>query len=67
MMNGLPEVAVGGVLLAPFVLQAAIAVMIFALLRPLYRLVPVERVFSNPPLIGVCLLLVILAAVMVFM
>ena len=66
MTHGFPEFAVGGVLLAPFVPQAIIAFVLFLLCRPLLRRLPMSRIFANPPLISVCLYVVILAAVMLF-
>ena len=64
MINGFPEFAVGGVLLAPFVPQAVIAVAIFFALRPLLRRLPLEAIFVNASLVAVCLYVVILAMVM---
>ncbi len=64
MTHGFPEFAMGGVLLAPFVPQAVIALVIFFLLRPLLRRIPLEKIFANPSLIAVCLYVVILATVM---
>ena len=64
MIHGFPEFAVGGVLLAPFVPQATIALIIFFLLRPLLRRIPLDMIFANPSLITVCLYIVILASVM---
>ena len=66
MIHGFPEFAIGGVLLAPFVPQAALALAIYFLLRPLLRRVPLDRIFANPSLIAVCLYVVILATVMLF-
>lgn len=67
MTYGYPEMTVGGVLFAPFVQQGIVALVIFFLMRPLYRLLPMDRLFSNPPLIGLCLFICILALVMVVM
>ncbi len=64
MTHGFPEFAIGGVLLAPFVPQAVIALVIFFLLRPVLRRIPLEKIFANPSLIAVCLYVVILATVM---
>lgn len=64
MTHGFPEFTLGGVLIAPFVPQAAIALALFFLLRPLLRRLPLDTIFANPSLIMVCLYVVILAAVM---
>ena len=66
MIHGFPEFAVGGVLFAPFVPQAAIALAIVFLLRPLLRRMPLEKIFANASLVSVCLYVVILATVMLF-
>lgn len=66
MTHGFPELVIGGVLLAPFVPQAAIAFVLFLLCRPILRRLPLARIFANPPLISVCLYVVILATVMLF-
>lgn len=44
------ELIIGGVLVAPIVSYAAMALVVFVLLRPLLRLVGFSRFFSNPPL-----------------
>jgi uncharacterized protein DUF1656 len=44
------ELILGGVLVAPIVPYAAIALMLFLLLRPLLHLVGFSRFFSNPSL-----------------
>ncbi|UWU78793.1 DUF1656 domain-containing protein [Bradyrhizobium huanghuaihaiense] len=50
MTNTYRELVVGGVLIAPIVTYAAIALLAFLLLRPLLRLVGFARLFSNPSL-----------------
>ena len=64
MIHGFHEFAVGGVLFAPFVPQATIALIIVLLLRPLLRRMPLDRIFANASLISVCLYVVVLATVM---
>ena len=64
MTYGFHELTVGGVLFAPFVLQAAIAFALFLASRPLLRIAQLDRFFANPPLIGTCLYVLILAAIM---
>ena len=66
MTYGFPEFAIGGVLLAPFVPQAIIAFVLFLLCRPILRRLPLAKKFANPPLISVCLYVMILATVMLF-
>ena len=64
---GFTETAVGGVLFAPFVRYSLAAFAIFfLLLRPLLRRLPMGRIFANPPLVSVCMYVLVLAALMVF-
>ena len=49
MMQTYRELVIGGVLVAPIVSYAAIALLVFILLRPLLHLVGFSRLFSNPP------------------
>ncbi len=44
------ELIIGGVLVAPIVRYAAIALLLFFLLRPLLHRVGFSRLFSNPPI-----------------
>ena len=66
MMHSFPELVIGGVLIAPFVLYAAAALAIFAMLRPFLHLVSFDRAFSNPPVAGLGLYVVVLALVLLF-
>ena len=43
------ELAIGGVLIAPIISYAVMALLLFLLLRPLLHLVGFSRYFSNPP------------------
>jgi hypothetical protein len=43
------ELVIGGVLVAPVVSYATIALLLFLLLRPLLHVVGFSRLFSNPP------------------
>jgi hypothetical protein len=61
MMHSFPELTVGGVLVAPFVLYAGAALAIFAVLRPLLHLVAFDRAFSHPPVAELSLFVLILA------
>ncbi|MBR0845725.1 DUF1656 domain-containing protein [Bradyrhizobium liaoningense] len=55
MTNTYRELVLGGVLVAPIVSYAAIALLAFLLLRPVLRLVGFTRFFSNPSLAELCL------------
>lgn len=67
MNAGFSETVVGGVLFAPFVRYALGAFVIFILLvRPLMRRLPMQRMFANPPLVGACLYVLVLTALLVF-
>ena len=61
MMHSFPELTIGGVLVAPFVIYAGAAFAIFAVLRSLLHLVAFDRVFSNPPVAELSLYVLILA------
>jgi hypothetical protein len=65
MMHNFPELAIGGVLVAPFVIYAGAAVAIFAVLRPFLRLVGFDRAFSSPPVAELSLYVLILALLVV--
>ena len=65
MMHTFPELVIGGVLVAPFVTYAVAAAILFAVMRPVLRLVGVERLFANPPLALLGLYVVILAILIV--
>ena len=43
MMHNFPELTIGGVLVAPFVIYAGAAIAIFAVLRPFLHLVAFGR------------------------
>jgi hypothetical protein len=65
MTHRLPELTIGGVLVAPFVIYAGAAIAIFAVLRPFLRLVRFDRAFSNPPVAELSLYVMILALLIV--
>jgi hypothetical protein len=48
MTHGFPELVVGGVLLAPFVTYAAVALVMFLILRPILHLTGFAKLFSHP-------------------
>jgi hypothetical protein len=65
MMHGFPELTIGGVLVAPFVIYAGAAIAIFAALRPVLYLIAFDRAFSNPPVAELSLYVLILALLIV--
>jgi hypothetical protein len=65
MMYGFPELTIGGVLIAPFVIYAGTAIAIFVVLRPFLHLIAFNRVFGNPPVAELSLYVVILALLIV--
>jgi hypothetical protein len=65
MMHGFPELTIGGVLVAPFVIYAGAAIAIFALLRPFLHLVGFNRAFSNPAAAELSFYVLILALLIV--
>ncbi len=50
MINTYRELVIGGVLVAPIVSYAAVALVLFLLLRPLLHAVGFSNFFSNPPI-----------------
>ncbi len=65
MTHGFPELTIGGVLVAPFVIYAGAALVIFALLRPFLHLFAFDRGFSNPPVAELSLYVLILSLLIV--
>jgi Protein of unknown function (DUF1656) len=61
MMQSFPELAIGGVLVSPFVIYASAAFAIFVMLRPFLHLVAFDRAFSSPPIAELSLYVLILA------
>ena len=61
MMHSFPELTIGGVLVAHFVIYAAAATAIFALLRPYLHFVGFERAVSKPPVAELSVYVLILA------
>ncbi|SEN94789.1 DUF1656 domain-containing protein [Bradyrhizobium sp. OK095] len=66
MTNTYRELVIGGVLIAPIVSYAAIALLAFLMLRPLLRFVEFARVFSNPSLAELCLYVAIFGMLALF-
>jgi hypothetical protein len=65
MTHSFPELTIGGVLIAPFVIYLGASVAIFAALRPLLHLVEFDRAFISPPIAEMSLFVVILAMLFV--
>ena len=65
MMHIFPELTIGGVLIAPFVIYAGAAAAIFAGLRPVLHLVAFDRAFSNPSIAELSFYVLILALLIV--
>jgi hypothetical protein len=65
MIHDFPELIVGDILIAPFVIYAAAALVLFALFRPVLRLVRFESLFSNPPAALLCVYVTILTLLIV--
>ena len=66
MMHSFPELTIGGVLVAPFVIYAGAAIAISAVLRPVLHLIAFDRAFSNPPVAEMSLYVLILTLLIVF-
>ena len=66
MMHSFSELTIGGVLVAPFVMYAGVAIAIFAVLRPVLHLIAFDRAFSNPPVAEMSLYVLILTLLIVF-
>lgn len=67
MMQTFPELVIGGVLVAPFVLYAGVALVVFLVLRPVLALIGFDRVFANPPVAQLSVYVLILAVLIVFL
>jgi hypothetical protein len=65
MMHSFPELTIGGVLVAPFVIYAGAAIAISAVLRPVLHLIAFDRAFSNPPVAELSLYVLILTLLIV--
>ncbi len=64
-MPAFPELVIGGVLVAPFAIYAAGALMIFVMLRSFLRFAAFNRIFSNPPIAELSLYVLVLALLIV--
>jgi hypothetical protein len=65
MMHSFSELTIGGVLVAPFVMYAGVAIAIFAVLRPVLHLIAFDRAFSNPPVAELSLYVLMLTLLIV--
>jgi uncharacterized protein DUF1656 len=65
MTHSFPELVIGGVLIAPFVTYALVALVIFVLLRPLLLIVNFENYFSDPPIALLAVYITVLATLIV--
>ena len=57
------DIALGGVLVAPLVGEAVLALVLFFVLRAVLSRFQFDRVFANPNLVELCLFVIILAIV----
>jgi hypothetical protein len=60
------EFIIGGILIAPIVSYALVALLVFLLLRPLLQVVGFSRVFSSPPLAELSLFVTIFGLLTLF-
>jgi len=65
LMHSFPELTIGGVLVAPFLIYAGAAMAIFAVLRHVLHLAAFDRAFSSPPIAELSLYVLILALLIV--
>ena len=65
MTHSFSELTIGGVLVAPFVTYAGVAIAIFAVLRPVLHLIAFDRAFSNPPVAELSVYVLILGLLIV--
>ena len=61
------DITLGGVLISPFVLDAAIAFAILVLLRVLFRRIRLGRYVANPPMAEAGIYVCVLALVVVLL
>jgi hypothetical protein len=60
------ELVIGGVLVAPFITHAVVALFVVLLIRPLLRFAGVLRVFSNAAIAELSLYVTILGLLVLF-
>ena len=66
MTNTYRELVIDGVLIAPIVSYAAVALLAFLMLRPLLRFIGFAKVFSNPSLAELCLYVAVFGILAMF-
>ena len=66
-MYDFPEIAIGGILVAPFMGYAVAALVVVILLRPLLRWVNFDGAFANPPLANLCIYVIVLMLLLVLL
>jgi len=59
-MHPFSDVVIGGVFLAPFIADAAAALVIILALRPILRVLRIREIFSQPSIAALSLYVVIL-------
>jgi hypothetical protein len=65
MTHSFPEVVIGGVLLAPFILYAVEAFVVLLLVRPVLRITGYSKLFSHPAIAELSLYVTILGVLTV--
>ena len=65
-MYDFPEIAIGGILVAPFV-GFAVAALVVVMLRPVLRAVNFDGAFANPPLANLCVYVIVLMLLIVLL
>jgi hypothetical protein len=66
MAHTFPELAIGGVLLPPFVTYLAIALVVIIVLRPLLHVVGFAKMFSHASVAELSFYVIILGLLMLF-
>ena len=66
MVHTFRELVIGGVLVAPFITYAVVALFVVLLIRPLLRFVGVFRIFSNAAIAELSLYVTILGTLVLF-
>jgi hypothetical protein len=66
MAHSFRELIIGGVLVAPFITYAVVALFVVLLIRPLLRFVGVLRIFSNAAIAELSLYVTILGLIVLF-
>ena len=64
MAHTFPELVIGGVLLAPFVIYLAAALVVIVVLRPIFHVVGVAKMFSHASIAELSLYVAILGLMM---